>query len=541
MADKHLIHAHSSVVTDGQPKLPAAERIRYGEIAVNFAEGYETLSLRNSNDDIVTFSCDNAINKKMEDNERVVSNSLNNLNSRIIGLSDELHETAAELEESKISKIIPTTYKSLENDKNMGLLKPGQLYRITDYVTIITENMWQKSAGHPFDLIVRATSNNTLSEDAKAIQHEGDTYFADANMAAWEIKYCFENDEDKYSWANAEDGKGVIYYMKDEWNNICYYDFKNILNLRTAITNFTISNGASNTDDIRNIFQYEASTQKECYYYERNSGGTSTNLTYIQVSTNPSKFYYTFSWVNENEEIQDASLIWPNLVDTTKNYSGTHDNLISACLPDLPYICFISTYNYDNGSFKGIFGNKFDIDCYDITLCNDCNNNTFGNFCTKMLFGNGSSNNQIGAQSKCIYFCNNCCDNVLANNSFDNLFFNNCCGNTLGLNASRIYLSNDCRFITINNSCKSIHVLSPYTNNVVVENNNKGIQLKLKSGIDPSILNENNNMRNIEVTQFVHNTDSDDIAQFKTIVHGTTNDTFKTIYQNPNTTTTTVS
>jgi len=58
---KHLIHAHSSVVTEGQPKLPTTDRIEYGELAVNFADGHETISLKNSNDEIVTFSSDDII------------------------------------------------------------------------------------------------------------------------------------------------------------------------------------------------------------------------------------------------------------------------------------------------------------------------------------------------------------------------------------------------------------------------------------------------------------------------------------------------
>lgn len=69
----HLIHAHSSVVTEGNPKLPQPSRIEYGEIAVNFAEGYETISIKNSNNDIVTFP-----------NETKVFNPINKLNT-IVG------------------------------------------------------------------------------------------------------------------------------------------------------------------------------------------------------------------------------------------------------------------------------------------------------------------------------------------------------------------------------------------------------------------------------------------------------------------------
>lgn len=56
---KHMAHV-KSVVTENkngviEPKLPAAEDIVYGELAVNYAAGYERISLKNSAGDIVPF------------------------------------------------------------------------------------------------------------------------------------------------------------------------------------------------------------------------------------------------------------------------------------------------------------------------------------------------------------------------------------------------------------------------------------------------------------------------------------------------------
>lgn len=65
MANKnieHLIHKRSNLVVENQPKLPTSEQIEYGEIAVNYAKGYETLSIKNSDNEIKTFSCDDNIN-----------------------------------------------------------------------------------------------------------------------------------------------------------------------------------------------------------------------------------------------------------------------------------------------------------------------------------------------------------------------------------------------------------------------------------------------------------------------------------------------
>jgi hypothetical protein len=53
MANK-IIHKHSSVTVSGKAKLPTAEQLDYGELAVNYATGVETISLKNDDDDIIT-------------------------------------------------------------------------------------------------------------------------------------------------------------------------------------------------------------------------------------------------------------------------------------------------------------------------------------------------------------------------------------------------------------------------------------------------------------------------------------------------------
>ena len=59
-------HIKSNVVNNGVPKLPTSDAIYYGEIAINYGASGETLSIKNSNDEIVPFSSDNAIHKAFE-------------------------------------------------------------------------------------------------------------------------------------------------------------------------------------------------------------------------------------------------------------------------------------------------------------------------------------------------------------------------------------------------------------------------------------------------------------------------------------------
>ena len=66
-----LQHKRSSVVNDENgiktPKLPTKEQLEFGEIAINYAKDYETLSIKNSSGDVVTFSSDSIIDKKIDD------------------------------------------------------------------------------------------------------------------------------------------------------------------------------------------------------------------------------------------------------------------------------------------------------------------------------------------------------------------------------------------------------------------------------------------------------------------------------------------
>ena len=93
----HLQHVKSSVVENGMPKLPAPSVLVEGELAVNYATDKETISLKNSSGDVVTFSSDNYYSEKklgswfigensgktvtdvMRDDERIIAAALNDL------------------------------------------------------------------------------------------------------------------------------------------------------------------------------------------------------------------------------------------------------------------------------------------------------------------------------------------------------------------------------------------------------------------------------------------------------------------------------
>ena len=64
--NKTILNKRSNAVnSDGTPKIPSSAQLQYGEIAINYAAGVETLSIKNSNDNIVTLPINQQNIKKL--------------------------------------------------------------------------------------------------------------------------------------------------------------------------------------------------------------------------------------------------------------------------------------------------------------------------------------------------------------------------------------------------------------------------------------------------------------------------------------------
>lgn len=132
---------------------------------------------------------------------------------------------------------VRVTYSELMTLLQSARLTSGKVYRITDYETVLSSDITTaQSAGHVFDVLVTAVAENELSEDARAIHHDGDTYFGGSQLKSWSLKYSLFNDTTRFGWADEVNGKGVIYFMRDEFGNECGYDFKNIQFKRWNVT-----------------------------------------------------------------------------------------------------------------------------------------------------------------------------------------------------------------------------------------------------------------------------------------------------------------
>lgn len=323
------------------------------------------------------------------------------------------------------------TYAELKALRDGGTLTPGMQYRITDYVCTVANEENAQVESHPYDIIVIADSASVLNENARACVHEGDTYYnngetTDAVLANWELKYCIDNDADRFNWADTENGKGVVYYLKDDRNNECWYDFKQIKFKRFEITNYELVPSL-----VGNYADPYAVTD------------------FITVDEQNPKWFFTFSYVDEeNNSIVDSSinrgfLVYDNNFGVTK-YFNEDDGYCRLTLSRntfIGYVCHSNTFG--NGCEYNTFNNSDNV----------CTFNTFSDNCDGNIFGDGFSLNTFDVSCSYNTFGRNCLNNILGKECAYNTFNINCQYNTFGDRCEYNALSSNCKFNTFGDDC----------------------------------------------------------------------------------------
>ena len=382
--------------------------------------------------------------------------------------------------DNNIQEITWSSLRTLRNGEN---LIPGKFYKITDY-TCTTTQTDTDSAGHVFDIIVLALSESTLSETAWADHHTGDTYFSNCKLEAWELKYCLDNDSTLFAWADTTNGKGVIYWMKDEWGNECSYDFKNIL-FNRGLTDGLIDEDSSKSDDIY-TFNYWDSTNEICKDATLELNG------------------------KDSREIAPVrnNIIKPFCGDPATDSKKFRLNDIVAALA---------------GNYKYFYNNIFENDCYLISLGSSYDN-IFGAECSNIKAGVQFRFNVLGVRCMIIEFGSSCSYNQINNYCMNCNIGNNFIYNNLGISCGSCTFGNTNKYITLGASCKNIIINSNYVESVTIDSGNQYITLTTSQ--TPS---SSNVLRNIRIVSGVNNT-----TTRKTISHDTLGDTFLTTYKPAN-------
>ena len=415
-------------------------------------------------------------------------------------------------------KPVKATYEEMTEMRDQGKFIPGQYYQITDYVTTVNEATITnaRSAGHPFDLLVRADSANTLNEQAWAVKHEGDTYFNDVRLEAWQLKYRLDNvqwskqagtyvtDEDNgYTFLVVGDItlsgqaykllQGFGMYVED-WSDyalmetvaegeqiICYYgdpeDFDpeepEVVGTASGVEEVTESGKGTITwmkDEHGNECPYDFKNVQFKRYMTTDSVSGREGLDGKYMVADPDNcpnglsvedtedfiWAYTFSSDNSGGEQTDSTL--------TANHQ-VHDNVMKANGSELNNITF-----FGNGCNNMSFGNYN----YSMSFGNECNNMSFGNSNSDMSFGNRNYNMSFG---------NGCNSMSFGNGNYNMSFGNYNYSMSFGNDNYRMSFGNGCNSMSFGNEC----------NNMSFGNYNYGMSFG-NYNYDMSFGNRNNSM-----------------------------------------------
>lgn len=298
--NNHLLHVKSSQIIDGEPKLPTPDQIEYGEIAINYADGKEKISLKSSSNNIKTFSTD-------EQNEAKFA-----LKSRV----EEIDEV--------VSKAFDTMNKSCGFNEEITYVPQNELINGCESLSEAMEVVAEKSSNNYIDIEKLKTDKANLDEVKNRLNSLADNEDIESinNSDGYNVLKLADREYDEANFS----GKGYKILRK----NIS--DGKNILTQEMI-------NDANTVYEIRYDFDLngtEITIPEGCTL--KFNGGSLCNGTLIGNNTIIYNYIIDFSIkcktlnkfilhliINTTNELKKASLLEGCIV-TTLGYYKTNDN-----------------------------------------------------------------------------------------------------------------------------------------------------------------------------------------------------------------------
>ena len=279
MSTRNIVkNIRSKELSGNGPKLPTSGQLDYGEIAVNYKKGYETLSLKNDNNEIVSLSV-NTVNDVTVNGTSVVSNKAAGItmkgetipvadtyeqtvypspfeaNAQHIVKTDKVSEALKKVE-TNISKLVSEiiddeevsaaailklaeTAGTINDDGNVEYQKKSDAHYIKDAVSVHDATVILDE--QTFNLADRITTSETDITQLKGSVNKlvpiewvdldlpSGTYWAKCNLGAasedvygnyymWGSKTA--NTAAECTWANAPFNGGNAEYNKDAFDSV---------------------------------------------------------------------------------------------------------------------------------------------------------------------------------------------------------------------------------------------------------------------------------------------------------------------------------
>ena len=299
---EHIIHKNSSALVDNNPKLPTSGQLEYGEIAINYAKDKETISLKNSNNEIVTFTSDKKLDnyvtvsgfdeaienletqfsnfytkQEIDDDSLVVASALNDLeekkldkldfNEMLEGLETQLSDFYTKEEIDNNHLVISSSLNDLNtrlNTKQDTLVSGINIKTINNQSILGSGNITLEGGsgsggGGDINVIESVKVNGSaLTPDAnKAVNITA----VPASIVTQDTTHRFVSDSEKTTWNGKQDAltnadvlTGITSTKVSNWDNAATnshtHSNKSVLD---GISSTDITNWNSKTDNVGTV------------------------------------------------------------------------------------------------------------------------------------------------------------------------------------------------------------------------------------------------------------------------------------------------
>ena len=275
---EHVSHIKSKLKTNGLPQLPTADKLVDGEIAINYAEGVETISIRNENSAITTFSSDNYYTEKklgsgFTNNDATVTEAIDDLEYMVVNKEEAIAAALNDLNGRKLdaSAYTPT---DLSNYYTKGE---------TSGKTEISNALGGKVStatytGHTADTSLHFSGNEKRNLDALATNIESISGITSNDIANWNAaaarvdmtKYYQKTEtsgstELSTAFSNKADSSALTTHTSDTTIHITSAE-RTAWNAKADMSDIPSVNGYADS------VQYNSATKKVEFYHGTTAG-----------------------------------------------------------------------------------------------------------------------------------------------------------------------------------------------------------------------------------------------------------------------------
>ena len=300
---EHVSHIKSKLKTNGLPQLPTADKLVDGEIAINYAEGVETISIKNESGSIVTFSSDNYYTEKklgsgFTNNDATVTEAIDDLEYMVVNKEEAI---AAALNDLNGRKLDASAYTPTDLS---NYYTKGETSGKTEISNALDGKVNTATyTGHTDDTSLHFSGNEKRNLDALATNIESISGITSNDIANWNAaaarvdmtKYYQKTEtsgstELSTAFSNKADSSALTAHTSDTTIHITSAE-RTAWNEKADMSDIPSVNGYADS------VQYNSTTKKVEFYH-----GTTAGTKVFEYDASP----FLIDGMVQNVEIKDV-------------------------------------------------------------------------------------------------------------------------------------------------------------------------------------------------------------------------------------------